>query len=78
MKYNNAGISIVDVSGDLAEKTKQAVEVPLIGAGGIEDFRFADEAVNHGRIDLVALGRALLAHPDWVLNARVALDQRTD
>jgi len=59
----------------LAEKIRQAVEVPVIGVGGIKDPRFADEAIRQGRVDLVAVGRALLADPDWALNATKTLGQ---
>jgi 2,4-dienoyl-CoA reductase-like NADH-dependent reductase (Old Yellow Enzyme family) len=57
----------------LAEKIKQAVEVPVIGVGGITDPVFADQAIREGRADLVAVGRALLANPDWALSAKRAL-----
>jgi 2,4-dienoyl-CoA reductase-like NADH-dependent reductase (Old Yellow Enzyme family) len=53
----------------LAEKIKQAVQVPVIGVGGIKDPKFADEAIRQGRVDLVAVGRAILADPDWALKA---------
>lgn len=57
----------------LAEKIKQAVGVPVIGVGGIKDPKFADEAIRQGKVDLVAVGRALLEDPDWALNAFKAL-----
>jgi NADPH2 dehydrogenase len=53
----------------LAEKIKQAVKVPVIGVGGIKDPEFADEAIRQGRVDLVAVGRAVLTDPDWALTA---------
>jgi NADPH2 dehydrogenase len=53
----------------LAEKIKQAVEVPVIGVGGIKDPEFADEAIRRNRVDLVAVGRALLTDPAWALKA---------
>jgi len=59
----------------LAEKIKQAVNAPVIGVGGITDPRFADEVIRQGRVDLVAVGRALLADPDWALKAGKALGQ---
>jgi 2,4-dienoyl-CoA reductase-like NADH-dependent reductase (Old Yellow Enzyme family) len=61
----------------LAEKIKQAVEVPVIGVGGITDPAFADQAIRQGRVDLVAVGRALLADPDWALSAKRTLDHET-
>jgi 2,4-dienoyl-CoA reductase-like NADH-dependent reductase (Old Yellow Enzyme family) len=60
-----------------AEKIKQAVEVPVIGVGGIKDPKFADEAIRQKRVDLVAVGRAILADPDWPLNAAEILSRKT-
>jgi len=57
----------------LAEKIKEAVDVPVIGVGGITDPVFADQAIRDGRVDLVAVGRALLADPDWALSAARSL-----
>ena len=57
----------------LAEKIKQAVEAPVIGVGGITDPAFADQAIREGRVDLVAVGRALLVDPDWALSAKRSL-----
>ena len=59
----------------LAEKIKQAVEIPVIGVGGIKDPEFADEAIRQNRVDLVAVGRALLADPAWALNAAKTLNR---
>jgi len=61
----------------LAEKIKQAVVAPVIGVGGITDPDFADQTIRQGRVDLVAVGRALLADPDWALSAKRSLDQET-
>ena len=58
----------------LAEKIKQAVQAPVIGVGGITDPAFADQAIRQGRVDLVAVGRALLADPDWALSAKTLLE----
>ena len=59
----------------LAQKIKEAVQVPVIGVGGITDPLFADQVIRQGRVDLVAVGRALLADPDWALSAKSTLDQ---
>lgn len=61
----------------LAEKIKQAVEAPVIGVGGVTDPAFADQAIRQGRVDLVAVGRALLADPDWALSAKRTLGHET-
>ena len=60
-----------------AEKIKQAVTVPVIGVGGIKDPEFADETIRQGRVDLVAVGRAILVDPDWSLNAAKVLNRKT-
>jgi 2,4-dienoyl-CoA reductase-like NADH-dependent reductase (Old Yellow Enzyme family) len=39
----------------------------VIGVGGIKDPEFTDEAIRQGRVHLVAVGRAILADPDWAL-----------
>jgi len=57
----------------LAEGIKQAVKVPVIGVGGITEAEFADKAVREGRVDLVAVGRALLADPKWAVKAAKTL-----
>ena len=57
----------------LAEKIKKAVDVPVVGVGGITDPTFADQAIREGRVDLVSVGRALLSDPDWALSASRSL-----
>jgi NADPH2 dehydrogenase len=61
----------------IAEQIKQAVEVPVIGVGGIKDPEFADEAIRQKRVDLVAVGRAILVDPDWSMNAAKVLNRKT-
>ena len=48
-----------------AEKVKSAVDVPVVGVGGIVEPEFADKIVKEGRVDLAAVGRALLKDPRW-------------
>jgi 2,4-dienoyl-CoA reductase-like NADH-dependent reductase (Old Yellow Enzyme family) len=54
-----------------AERVKAAVPVPVIGVGGITEPKFADRVIREGRVDLVAVGRAMLGDPSW---ARKAVD----
>ena len=61
----------------LAEKIKESVDVPVIGVGGITDPSFADVAIRRGRVDLVAVGRALLANPDWASEAHSTIVNKT-
>jgi 2,4-dienoyl-CoA reductase-like NADH-dependent reductase (Old Yellow Enzyme family) len=52
-----------------AQQIKQAVDIPVIGVGGIKEPEFADEIIQEGKVDLVAVGRALLRDPDWAAKA---------
>jgi 2,4-dienoyl-CoA reductase-like NADH-dependent reductase (Old Yellow Enzyme family) len=54
-----------------AERVKAAVPVPVIGVGGITEPKFADRVIREGRVDMVAVGRAMLSDPSW---ARGAVD----
>jgi hypothetical protein len=51
---------------DLAAGVKIRVRVPVIAVGRLGDPAVAEEAVASGKTDLVALGRALVADPQWV------------
>ncbi|MFP3951079.1 MAG: NADH:flavin oxidoreductase [Candidatus Bathyarchaeia archaeon] len=51
------------------ESIKEVVEVPVIGVGGIRDPEFADAVILGGRVDLVAVGRALLEDKSWARKA---------
>lgn len=55
---------------ELAAGIKQAVTLPVITVGGINDPSFADRILTEGKADMVAIGRALLADPDWPSKAR--------
>lgn len=52
-----------------AEKIKRRVGVPVIGVGGIRDPEYAHRVISEGRADLVAVGRAQLADPEWSCKA---------
>ena len=41
-----------------ASEIKKAVNVPVIGVGGITEAEYADKLVSDGKVDLVAVGRA--------------------
>jgi len=53
----------------LAEEIRKVVSVPVIGVGGIGTAELADQYVREGRVDLVAVGRALMNDPDWGVKA---------
>jgi NADPH2 dehydrogenase len=55
---------------------KKAVKVPVIGVGGIREAEFADRLVCDGKIDLVAVGRALWKDSKWAQKAVETLGSR--
>jgi len=56
-----------------ASAVKKAVKVPIIGVGGISEAAFADKLIREGTVDLVAVGRALWADPNWAEKAMESL-----
>ncbi len=51
---------------DYAAGVKQAVKVPVIAVGRLGDPAIATAAVESGKADFIALGRTLIAEPEWV------------
>jgi len=49
-----------------AKRIRAAVNVPVIGVGQIRWPATAERAIEQGDADLIALGRPLLADPEWV------------
>lgn len=54
----------------LAEEIKQVVKIPVIGVGVIRHPEFGEKILEDGKVDFIALGRALLADPDWPNKAK--------
>ncbi len=50
---------------EYAAAVKRAVGVPVIAVGRLDDPDLAAQVVADGHADLVLLGRALIAEPDW-------------
>ncbi len=50
---------------DYAEGIREKVEVPVIGVGRILEPEMAESFIQEQKCDFVALGRPLLADPDW-------------
>jgi 2,4-dienoyl-CoA reductase-like NADH-dependent reductase (Old Yellow Enzyme family)/thioredoxin reductase len=48
-----------------AEEIKKSVSIPVIGVGRINDPLIAEDALRTGKADMVALGRASLADPEF-------------
>ena len=49
----------------LARAIRAAVSVPVMAAGRLDDPELAEAALERGDADLIGLGRALIADPDW-------------
>jgi 2,4-dienoyl-CoA reductase-like NADH-dependent reductase (Old Yellow Enzyme family)/thioredoxin reductase len=48
-----------------AKKIKQTVSVPVIAVGKLRSPQLCEKVIKSGAADLVAIGRALLADPEW-------------
>lgn len=48
---------------------KKAVKIPVITVGVIREPAFAEKLLEEGKADFIAIGRGLLADPDWTLKA---------
>lgn len=57
-----------------ARAVKQALNVPVIAVGNLDDPEVAELAVANGDTDLVSVGRGMLRDPYWTLHALQALD----
>lgn len=53
-----------------AEAIKRTVDIPVITVGEIREVAFAEEVLETGKADFVAIGRPLLADPEWPVKAR--------
>src|SRR2546425_12598761 len=55
---------------DFAAAVKNMIRVPVIAVGRLGDPAIATQAVAAGKTDFVALGRTLIADPQWVPKLR--------
>jgi 2,4-dienoyl-CoA reductase-like NADH-dependent reductase (Old Yellow Enzyme family)/NADPH-dependent 2,4-dienoyl-CoA reductase/sulfur reductase-like enzyme len=53
-----------------AEAMKKAVSIPVVGVGRIDCPKQAAQYIREGRVDMVAVGRQLIADPHWSNKAR--------
>lgn len=53
----------------LAEAIKEVVDIPVITVGVIREPGFAESVVKEGKADFVAIGRGLVADPNWARKA---------
>jgi len=58
-----------------AQQVKKAVNIPVVGVGGIKEPEFADNLIREGRVDLVAVGREILKDPEWAKKANKSLSR---
>ncbi len=58
----------------LAEAIKAKVDIPVVTVGVIRQPAFAEEVLSSGKADFIALGRSLLADPEWAHKATAGLD----
>ena len=86
----DAGVSLIDVSGNYSPSIRQnaeqgyfvpasaeikkAVKIPVIVTGGIIEGSFAESVLKEGKADLIGVGRAMLKDPDWVTHAKQRLN----
>jgi 2,4-dienoyl-CoA reductase-like NADH-dependent reductase (Old Yellow Enzyme family) len=61
---------------DFAAGVKQLVKVPVIAVGKLGDPATATAAVTTGQADFIALGRSLVADPQWVEKLRQGMPIR--
>lgn len=60
---------------EMAEKAKKVVDIPVITVGRLDIPETAENILKEKKADIIALGRALLADPQW---ARKAHQGKTD
>jgi 2,4-dienoyl-CoA reductase-like NADH-dependent reductase (Old Yellow Enzyme family) len=61
---------------EYAARVKAEVSVPVIAVGRLGNPGVAMAAIDSGKADFVALGRPLIADPDWVAKAQTAAPVR--
>lgn len=47
-----------------AQRSELLSQIPVMGVGGVVNAKDAEEGIDHG-YDLIAVGRATIAYPDW-------------
>lgn len=53
----------------LSEQIKGVVQIPVITVGVIRSPQVAENLLNEGKADFIALGRTLIADPEWPIKA---------
>jgi NAD(H)-dependent 7beta-hydroxy-3-oxo-delta4-cholenoic acid oxidoreductase len=53
------------INADFASEIKKAVNIPVLCVGGIRTPDMAESLIATGKADMIVMGRALLADPEW-------------
>jgi 2-enoate reductase len=61
---------------EMAAQAKKVVNIPVIGVGKLNDPVLAERVIAEGKVDLVALGKGLLADPFWLQKAAAGQPER--
>lgn len=59
-----------------ARSIKEAVDVPVIAVGNLDDPKVADATISNNDADLVAVGRGMLRDPYWAISAGIELGKQ--
>jgi len=62
----------------LARAVRQALDVPVIAVGRLDEPALANSVIGNEDADLVAVGRGMLRNPYWTLEAAAALRKKID
>ena len=60
---------------ELSYAIKRNVKIPVINAGNFNHPKVAEEALADGSADFIAIGRSLLADPDWAEKSRLGMEE---
>lgn len=63
--YVPAGEDPIGTHVQLAETIKRHVKIPVIACGRVKTPEFAESILAQGKIDMIAVGRQLIADPYW-------------
>jgi 2,4-dienoyl-CoA reductase-like NADH-dependent reductase (Old Yellow Enzyme family) len=72
-KLVDAGVNVLDISPswrgnehcEIAAPIRDALKVPVLAVGEMDNAALAEKALQSGRCDLCAVGRQLIADADW-------------
>lgn len=61
----------------LARQIKEALNIPVIAVGRLDEPVLANAVIGNGEADLVAVGRGMLRNPYWTLEAASKINKET-